>query len=300
MLRWAEHLRTRDKFGSPATWAALTELPTFPDGSVGSYALGLMIGSYRGVRIIHHAGNVSGGSSQLLTVPDHGLEIVILANGAPGCKPIELAEQALDLVLAEHLGERIPAIATSDYKDLLGDWWSADTGMIYSLIDEEEVLKLSLPGLVAGLPLERGPGGRVISPEMSIGGIEIGLDEAAQGNGLTLRFGGQSAVYRRVSQDTADVEAFAVAAVGQYYSADADCTAVIVRGGERLVLHCGDSYGQFESELICLGETVARALHPVLGVGSVLSFSKQDGRMTGFRLNSVRTRNLRFERKQDN
>ncbi|SAL54481.1 Beta-lactamase [Caballeronia udeis] len=300
MLRWAEHLRTRDKFGSPATWAALTELPTFPDGSVGSYALGLMIHSYRGVRIVHHAGGVVGGSSQLLTAPDHGLEIVILANGARGCNPVELAEQALDLILAEHLAERTPTIAAADYQDLLGDWWSADTGMIYSLIDEKEVLKLSVCCSAQTLPLERGTGGQVVSPGFSTGDIVIGLDEAARGGELTVRFGGQSAVYRRVSKDTADVEAFATAAVGQYYSADADCTAVVVRDGERFVLRCGDPYGQIENELICLGEMVARVAHPLMGGLSALSFAKQDGRMTGFRLNTERTRNLTFERKQDN
>jgi D-aminopeptidase len=298
MLRWTDHLRTQDRFGSPATWTALTGLVPFPDGTIGGYALGLAVESYRGVRLVHHSGGVIGGTSQMLTAPDHGLDIVIMANGAPACSPVKLAEQALELILADHLGERTPTIAAADYKDLLGDWWSADTGMVYSLIGEEDVLKLSLCGASQGAPLKKAPDGRVILSAASMGTIELGLDDAARSHELTIRFAGQSAVYRKVSRETADVEAFVEAATGQYYSADADCTAVIAREGERIVLRCGDAYGQAECELVCLGEKVACLAPAVTGWTAALSFSKQGGRMTGFQINLPRTRYLSFERKQ--
>jgi D-aminopeptidase len=297
MLRWAEHLRARDRFGSPASWAQLTDLPVFPDGTVGHYALGLTVQTYRGARVVQHAGGVIGGSCQLLSVPDHGLDIVMLANGAPGCNPVELAEQAADLVLAEHLGERTPTIDAADYKDVLGEWWSASTGMIYGLIDEKGVLKLSLCGSPGALPLETDAEGRLVARGTGVGEIRIGLDEAARGNGLTVSFGGQSAVYRRVSSDAVDIEAVAAKAVGRYGSVDAGCTAAIERDGDRFVLSCGDQYGQVRMELIWLGETVARVVAPFIGGFGALSFSKQDGSVTGFRFDSMRTRNLTFERK---
>ena len=299
MLRWAKHLRTKDRFGSATTWAALTELPTFPDGHVGYYSLGLMIQSYRGVRLVHHAGAVMGGSCQMLTVPEHELDVVIIVNGAPGCRPAKLAEQVVDLVLAEYLAERTPTIATADYRDLLGDWWSADTGMVYSLMDENDELKLAVCGL-PGLSLERSSDGRSIASgmDLAIGELEVGLDAAIQGNGLRVQFGGQAADYRRLSKDAADVEAFAAEAIGQYYSADAGCTAIIVRDGEHIVIRFSDPYGQSESELICLGEVVALATFTDTGAPCTLSFSKQDGQMTGFRINSIRTRNLAFERRR--
>jgi D-aminopeptidase len=300
MLRWTEHLRTQDRFGSPATWAALTGLVPFPDGTVGGYALGLMVQSYRGVRVVHHSGGVVGGSSQMLTAPDHGVDIVIMAYGAPACNPVKLAEQALDLILADHLGERVPTIAAADYKDLLGNWWSAETGMIYGLVDEEGVLKLSLCSSPKGFPLEKELNGKLVARGISagMGDVEIGLDDAARGDGLTIRFGGQAAVYRKVSGDTADAEAFIEAVAGEYYSADADCTAVITRDGERIVLRRGDTYGQIESELTCLGETLACLVPDSTGWSAALSFAKQGGRMSGFQFNSGRTRNLSFERKR--
>jgi D-aminopeptidase len=298
MLRWTEHLRTQDRFGSPATWTALTGLVPFPDGTIGGYAMGLAVESYRGVRIVHHSGGVVGGSSQMLTAPDHGLDIVIMANGAPACNPVKLAEQALELILADHLGERAPTIAAADYKDLLGNWWSADTGMVYGLVDEEDVLKLSLCGAAQGVPLRKAPDGRVSLSAAGMGEIELGLDDGVRSGELTIRFAGQAAVYRKVSKDTADADAFIEAVTGEYYSADADCTAVITRDGERIVLRCGDAYGQVESELVCLGETLACVGSSATGWTAAFSFSKQGGRVKGFQANLPRTRNLSFERKQ--
>jgi D-aminopeptidase len=134
-------------------------------------------------------------------------------------------------------------------------------------------------------------------PAVGMGEVELGLDDAARSHELTIRFGGQSAVYRKVARDTADVDAFVEAVTGHYYSSDADCTAVIARDGERIVLRCGDAYGQAESELICLGETLACLAPSVMGWSAAFSFSKQGGRMTGFQINLPRTRHLSFERK---
>lgn len=298
MLRWAEHLRAQNRFGSPATWAALTEQRTFPDGRVGYYALGLMVQSYRGIRIIHHAGGVIGGSCQFLTVPDHELDIVIMVNGAPGCNPIELAEKVVDLILSEHLEERPQAIKTADFQNVLGDWWSEDTGMVYGLIDNKGALNLTLCGMPVGMPVESGSDDWAVSPGMSmaVSEIEVALNEAMRGNGLPVRFGGKLAVYHRLSKDTADVQAFTTAATGHYHSADGNCTATITENEQRIVIRFCDAYGQTENEVLCLGETVAQTTHTDSGVTCILSFSKQNGKLTGFRLNSVRTRNLAFER----
>src|SRR6185312_13885964 len=81
MLRWTAHLRARNRFGSTATWGAMTERPRYDDGSLGDYALGLLVGDYRGRPIVHHSGGVIGGTAQMLTFPDDGLDVVILANG---------------------------------------------------------------------------------------------------------------------------------------------------------------------------------------------------------------------------
>ncbi len=143
MLRWMAHLRTRNLFGSPSTWTQLVELPRYADGRVGVYALGLLHGSYRGLDILHHSGGVSGGSSQMLLLPNDGLDVFIMANGAREANPGRLAQQVVDIVLADRVGPEAPPLKAEDYQPWLGDWWSAETGMVYSLIDQQGSLALA-------------------------------------------------------------------------------------------------------------------------------------------------------------
>src|SRR3546814_4651818 len=58
----------------------MLERSQYSSGTVGDYCLGLIRESYRGVEIIHHAGAVLGCNSQMLTVPAHDLDIIVIFN----------------------------------------------------------------------------------------------------------------------------------------------------------------------------------------------------------------------------
>ncbi|HEX4199036.1 MAG TPA: serine hydrolase domain-containing protein [Caulobacteraceae bacterium] len=293
MLRWMAHLRARDRFGSPETWAALTELPRYADGSLGVYALGLMVDRYRGLRIIHHAGGVMGGSSQMLTLPDDGVDVIVIANGGRDANPVRLAEQVVDIVLADRVGPETPTIPAEEFKPMLGDWWSPQTGMIYSLLDEAGVLKLGIAKSAMGSPLVRADDGRLVSPAGGMG--EIALEPA--GDRLKIRFGGETADYRRLVEDPADAAAFAAAAAGRYESADAGATATIEPQDDRLALHIADGHGAARASLVVLAPTLAHAKpRSPTGFHSTVSLLVEDGAPVGFRLDSPRTRNLEFRR----
>ena len=299
MLRWTAHLRARDRFGAPASWAALTALPTFPDGTTGGYALGLMIEAYRGVRTVSHAGGVFGGTSQMLSVPDHGLDVVVLANGGPGANTVRLAEQVVDIILADHLTPQAPRIAAADHAALAGLWWSAETEMLYGLRDEDGALTLTFCGGLMGIPLLPLSGGRALARAGSIGDIAVALEGAAPDGELTIAFGGRAGAYRKVSKKTADPAAFAEAVVGRYHSDDGDCDAIITRSGEigdRLKICFAEPYGRIEVDLTCLGESVAVTSSASGMHAAALSFSRDGATMSGFRLNSARTRGLAFGR----
>ena len=302
ILCWMAHLRSREKFGSPSVWAALTELPIYPGGATGKYALGLMIDTYRGVRTVRHAGGVIGGSSEMLTVPEHALDVVILVNGAPGADPMKLAEQVVDILLAPQLKDAAPNLQVQEYAPWLGDWWSAETGMVYSLVDDAGALKLSMCNLPTSmsrpLSLDHLQDGRIVVPSVSVSDVALAFDRAHTEE-LCITFGGRTAAYEKLSRESADTASFAAAAVGRYYSADADCTAVIAQDGERLVIGLSDAHGGVAVNLQCLGESVAVTAPQTSSVPhwSALSFAKRNGIMTGFRMNSMRTRNLEFERR---
>jgi D-aminopeptidase len=294
MLRWMAHLRARDRFGSKQSWAELTTTPTFPDGSVGVYALGLMLGEYRGLRVVHHAGGVMGGSAQMLTLPDEGLDIIILVNGARDANPVRLAEQVVDVVLADRVGPEAPVVKAEDYKAWLGDWWSPESGMVYGLVDEKGALKLQIARSPLGSPLELAADGRLFMPGSSIG--EIGLTAGDDGGSLAIRFGGQTHAYQRLNGDGAD--AFAGLAAGRYFSDDADATADIAMADDRLTVRFSDGLGETTGRLTVLSPSIAAAhlRRPLVGFVCVIGLTIEDGKATGFMLYTPRTRQLVFRR----
>jgi CubicO group peptidase (beta-lactamase class C family) len=296
MLRWTAHLRARDRFGSAKTWAETTDLPRYADGSVGAYALGLLVGEYRGLRIVHHSGGVNGGSAQMLTLPDDGLDVVILVNGARLADPVRLSQQVVDIVLADRVGPETPAVPADAFKPALGDYWSPANRTIYSLVDEDGVLKLALAKSPIGSPLVHGEDGQLILPAGGIGEISVKPDTAGQR--LEVRFAGETQIHERLVADTGDAEAFAAAAEGRYVSDDADTIAAIELAGEQLMLSLSDGLGRVSARLTALSPTVAysRPRAPMNVFRTTLSLDIAKGKATGFMLNTARTRDLAFRR----
>ncbi len=294
MLRWTAHLRSRDRFGSSRTWAELTELPRYADGSLGVYALGLMLDEYRGLKTLHHSGGVMGGTAQMILFPDEGLDIVILANGAKAGDVGRLAQQIADVVLEGRVGPETPTIDAEPLKGALGDYWSPETRMVYSLSEEGGVLKLSLCKGQVGVPLVADADGWMNLPAGGIGEIAVRLE----GEELLVRFGRETDRLQRLVEDDANAEAFAAAALGRYASDDADTVAVIERDGEGLVISQSDGLGRVRAPLIPLSPTVAysKPRGALAQLRNVVSLDVAGGEATGFRLNTARTRNLEFRR----
>jgi CubicO group peptidase (beta-lactamase class C family) len=295
MLRWMAHLRARDRFGSPSTWTQLTERPTYAEGRVGVYALGLLLGRYRGLDILHHSGGVAGGSAQMLLLPNDGLDVFIMANGAREASPVRLAEQVVDIVLADRVGTEAPKLPAEDYQPWLGDWWSPETRMVYSLIEQEASLALETAKAGVGGLLRPGADGRLVEPAGGLGEVEVTLGD---GEALTIRFGPWSASYERLSATAADEAAFRSAAVGTYFSHDADATATIKAEGEALTIRTSDGLGEVTAPLIPLSARAAysRPASLLSQFRTTISLELENGRATGFQLCTARTRNLEFRR----
>jgi CubicO group peptidase (beta-lactamase class C family) len=304
MLRWAAHLGRRDRFGSAATWQALMTAPPHADGSRGAfdYAFGLALAPYRGVATISHSGGVIGGTSQMLIAPDHGLEIVILANGAEGANPSKLATDVVDIVLADQLGEVAATLPAAPYAALLGDWWSPETGMVYSLADKDGGLQVGCCKMLATAPLTPRETGRPV-----FGDVSFDLDAALADpdGGLTIGFCGHDSVYQRVSEAATPDPAFAERIAGRYVSPDADVTVEIRRQADKIVLEVVRPANGMQVELVGLGERVAysRPTGASPGLGEmmalafkVFTFPAGDGPAPGFKLNAFRTRDLAFVR----
>ena len=296
MLRWMAHLRARDRFGSASTWTQLTERPRYANGKTGVYALGLLLGQYRSLDILHHSGGVAGGSAQMLLLPNDGLDVFIMANGARNASPVLLAQQVVDVVLADRVGPKAAPVPPDDYQAWLGDWWSPETRMVYTLMEQQGGLALATAMSGVGGALERRDGG-LVEPAGGLGEVEVALgpDET-----VTIGFGATSATYERLKLTVADASAFEAAAVGSYFSADADATAIIEMQDGELNLRTCNGNGALHGSLIPLSAAVGYLKPQSLLAPhrATISLEFEPGRReaAGFHLCTPRTRNLEFRR----
>jgi CubicO group peptidase (beta-lactamase class C family) len=79
MLRWMRHMDA-PVVGSSATWKQMLCPQTLANGVGTGYGLGLRTGSYRGVATVSHPGGVLGGNSQMLKLPELGVDLVVMSN----------------------------------------------------------------------------------------------------------------------------------------------------------------------------------------------------------------------------
>ncbi len=79
LLRWLAHMANPIAC-RPDVLALMQEPQKLGNGFDTGYGLGLHIGSFNGYRFFSHTGNALGGSAEVITVPDLGLDIAVLVN----------------------------------------------------------------------------------------------------------------------------------------------------------------------------------------------------------------------------
>jgi CubicO group peptidase (beta-lactamase class C family) len=97
LLRWNENFET-PKVGDAEFVARQQEPGKFNDGRTGTYALGLFVQRYKGVREIAHSGSTAGYRAHLSRYPDQRLSVAVLCNAASAAAP-EYAHAVSDLFL---------------------------------------------------------------------------------------------------------------------------------------------------------------------------------------------------------
>jgi CubicO group peptidase (beta-lactamase class C family) len=293
MLKWAAYLQSSDAFGSQKCWDTLLDFPTEPDGSPGYYGLGLMQRSYRGVRTVRHAGGVVGGSCELVCVPDHALDIIIMSNGAPDAAPSLLADHVVDIVLADLLDAPSPDPDPGDYSGWIGDYGSDETGMVYSVGDHAGKLCLRIAQYEVPYALALDPDGRLSTGLTGIGTLRIECrgDDARE---LLVDFAGHTSAHAKLRAEADSRLPMELA--GAFESPESGLEASIEVYEDGLILHVRDRWGSSVFNLSALGGHWFAMRSRLAGdrFGAVLWFP--EGWQGGFTLHSARTRNLQFLR----
>ena len=176
------------------------------DGSPLTYALGLVVGDYRGLRSVRHGGSWAGYRAELLRFPDEHASVAVLCNVADA-NPSRLASRVADIVLAGRLGapeeppapsrataggpgraddepREVPSRGAERLVDFAGDYVSDELDVRYTLAVDSGRVVVRLAGV----------------PERPL--IPAGADTFRAGDGITIRFLRDGA--RRVTGFTVD------------------------------------------------------------------------------------------------
>jgi CubicO group peptidase (beta-lactamase class C family) len=161
LLKWDENFYSA-KVGGRQLLAELQEPGKLASGKTLDYAKGLMIGRYRGARIVEHGGSWGGYRAQLLRFPEQHFSVACLCNAA-NAEPEKRALRVADIYLAGVLEEGPPEtgghsrkratketveIAPEQLAAYTGSYRSEELRATYSLALEGG--KLVLAGIVNG------------------------------------------------------------------------------------------------------------------------------------------------------
>jgi hypothetical protein len=293
MLVWAKALRTEDSRIDKLLWRSLKAPAQLADQTYSEYGLGLGVGKWRGLSTITHSGLIIGQSSTLLCVPEVDIDIIILANTT---LPTDwIARQLLERVVgAEALAPAPQSVPASDYASLIGKVFEA-SDLWVGFGETQGKLTLSIQG-IEGAPLQVDPTTGALVVATNLGPLTISLPQGKDSTSLVVTYGGQK--HRANLQDPPDDELRArlmSEAAGAYACEELACTITIALSdtGTYRVTTKGP-YGGYTGEAVPLTRRVLRVKTPHLSY--LLRLERDGARITGVGFDTLRTRNLAFQR----
>jgi CubicO group peptidase (beta-lactamase class C family) len=106
LLRWDENFYDA-RVGGRGLIDRIQVPGVLSNGTPISYAWGLQISTYRGLRVVEHGGSLGGYRAHLTRFPDQHVSVAILCN-LGSIAPSALVRQVADVVLADRLGDAAP------------------------------------------------------------------------------------------------------------------------------------------------------------------------------------------------
>ena len=306
MLLWLAHLRGPKKVGSEKSWEQMTTCTRLNNGTVNPYALGLVSHSYRSVDVIHHNGGVIGGTCQMITVPAHGLDIIIIANGITS-SPAALANKVIDTLLGdEMLAAPETRADAARFKPMMGTRYHAsDSGLTVSFADAAGKFGLLLYNFGPAPLRDEGESLRLGFEDAAVGPFVIDTKELATEGvapaSLRVREAGHVHRLERLPEAAPLLSEVGQALVGRYRAHDLDADARIAFDGEVLELKIFGKWGANTWALEAFSPDVfgGKTFVSSLPFGASITVERKEGRVTALRVDSLRTRRMLFERVGD-
>lgn len=265
------------------------------DGKPNTYALGLMIGSYGGAKVVEHSGGDAGYRTHFLRMPEHDLGIIIFCN-LGNMNPGSLACQVADVVLEGKL--KTTAAAKAEPANYTKSALKPFTGTYYHPV-EQTYFKFGIKDGNLIFDLQKAFGfdsyadQRFKLKAMPIVEIQFSSD----GDQVWLMPKNPEGVFTKVTATAPNLKTLK-GYCGSYYSPELDVTYEVSMNGRQLVMErlkyppLPLHFAQDTTFLCDLSQTLDFPATHVISF-----FGDQDTGIHGFLLNSGRVKNVRFIRK---
>lgn len=141
LIKWMAVLNgTNQKYKSLTNF--LSKCETLETGERASYARGIMVDKYKGYKTLSHSGYGWGGQSQIITVPEKNIGIIIMTN-LESINPTPLSYQILDLLITEKKQniKKNHKIYPSNLVSFVGQYKEINSDMKMEITQENDTLK---------------------------------------------------------------------------------------------------------------------------------------------------------------
>jgi hypothetical protein len=267
------------------------------NGKTISYALGLDIGEYKGLKTVAHGGGDAGYRSYIIRFPEQRFAVAVLSNLGT-FNPGSLAFQVADIYLADKLQPVTPKTSPLDRPEAKVDPAVYDAYVGRFQFEDGRAITITkennrLWGQPAGMQKAE------LFPESEtkffakIADVQVSFQRNEKGavTQMTLHQNGQNAVAKRVEAVSFTPEKLQEYA-GDYYSDELGTTYTIVLQNGGLIAqhrrHDDIKLTPVDADFFLGGQWFFQRLR----------FTRdKDAHITGFRLTGGRVRNMRFDRR---
>ena len=153
LLKWNENF-VQPRVGDGEFVRLQQEKGIFNDGRPGTYALGLVVGEYKGVKEVGHSGSTAGYRAHLVRYPDQHVSVAVLCNASSGAAT-QYAHAVADIYLGETVAKRVggtPPVRTppaqtfrptpAQLAGFAGTYTSDEAETVFTLVVEGDALVL--------------------------------------------------------------------------------------------------------------------------------------------------------------
>ncbi len=279
-LKWNAMLESRS-MGAPLVDALETN-GVLNDGRKISYALGLTVNEYQGLRQVSHGGSTAGYQTYLTRFPELKLSVAVLCNGSSG-NPARLALDVINEIAGPFPAPEAPesfAVKPEELQKYLGLYRNESTHDPDRITFTDGMLRLS------GRPFIPQPDGSFL-----LGGANVTFKLGKDGKPVSAERNSGGDIVRFIAEPewtptAADLRSFA----GEWYSDEADAKFKFEFDGEKAY------FVQRPKTRLTLRPQY-RDHFTLEGVGTIMWFTRDSkGRVTKLHIGTGRMRDLHFQR----